>query len=161
MIITDKQSAIVQSVKEYTLNRWKLGTLHGLSHWERVANNGLILAKETGANPFITQLFAYLHDSCRMDDLEDLEHGIRASYLVKELRETLLAELTEQEYEQLYRACRDHTTILRDGDSTVDTCFDADRLDLVRLWITPDPNRMATDAGKRLAIEHGKNSIQH
>ena len=34
---------------------------------------------------------------------------------------------------------------------TIDACFDADRLDLGRVGITPDPNRMATEKGKEMA----------
>ena len=37
------------------------------------------------------------------------------------------------------------------GDITIDTCFDADRLDLVRCGIQPDPRGMATERGKELA----------
>jgi len=151
--LTEKQSIIIDNVKNYVLSKWKLGNLHGLPHWENVAKNGLMLAKHTGANPFITQLFAYLHDSCRIDDGADLQHGIRASELVIELKHTLLKELTPEELEQLYLACRHHTTALRLEEKTIDTCFDADRLDLVRLCITPIPDRMATETGLKMAIK--------
>ena len=42
---------------------------------------------------------------------------------------------------------RDSTTTLRTGNSTIDTCFDADRLDLERVGIIPYPNKMATSKG--------------
>ena len=35
--------------------------------------------------------------------------------------------------------------------ATIDACFDADRLDLGRVNITPDPEKMATEKGKELA----------
>ena len=35
--------------------------------------------------------------------------------------------------------------------STMYACFDADRLDLGRVGITPDPKKMATAKGKELA----------
>ncbi|MBR1788152.1 MAG: hypothetical protein IJ762_03025 [Bacteroidaceae bacterium] len=41
----------------------------------------------------------------------------------------------------------------RTGNITVDICFDADRLDLTRVGITPNPRRMATSLGARLAAE--------
>ena len=151
--LTDGQCTIIEEVKNYVLNKWKLGNLHGLPHWKNVAKNGLTLAEHTGANPFITQLFAYLHDSCRKDDGADLQHGIRASELVIELKHTLLKDLTPEEFEQLYLACKHHTTALRLEDKTIDTCFDADRLDLVRLCITPIPDRMATETGLKMAIK--------
>ena len=37
------------------------------------------------------------------------------------------------------------------GNPTIDACFDADRLDLRRVGITHDPNKMATEKGKELA----------
>lgn len=37
------------------------------------------------------------------------------------------------------------------GDPTIDACFDADRLDLGRVGIIPDPGRLATEKGKELA----------
>ena len=37
---------------------------------------------------------------------------------------------------------------LKTGNITIDTCFDADRLDLERVDIIPDPNRMGTSKGK-------------
>ena len=35
----------------------------------------------------------------------------------------------------------------RTGNPTVDACFDADRLDLMRVGIIPDSKRMATERG--------------
>ena len=66
----------IEQVKQWAIDHWTLGKLHGISHWERV-------------------------DNC--------------------------------------------------GNPTIDACFDADRLDLGRVGITPDPNKMATAKGKELA----------
>ncbi|MDL2308991.1 hypothetical protein LJC68_07460 [Bacteroidales bacterium OttesenSCG-928-B11] len=157
--LNDLQCAIIEDVKEYVLSHWKLNDLHGLPHWQNVAKNGLMLAKETNANPFVTQLFAYLHDSCRIDDGADFEHGERASELVSKLKDTLLKSLSSQEHKQLYLACKYHTTELRLNDATIDTCFDADRLDLVRLGILLNPERMATKTGCQLAEEYSMTQI--
>jgi len=37
-------------------------------------------------------------------------------------------------------------------DVTIQTCWDADRLDLGRVGIIPDPDRMCTGMGKQLAL---------
>jgi uncharacterized protein len=37
-----------------------------------------------------------------------------------------------------------------EADSTVQACWDADRLDLVRIGIEPEPDRLCTDAARRL-----------
>lgn len=38
---------------------------HGLTHWERVEKNGLLLATE-GVNTTVVRLFAYMHDKWRV-----------------------------------------------------------------------------------------------
>jgi len=56
----------------------------------------------------------------------------------------------------LSKACELHTTTLRTGNSTIDTCFDADRLDLERVGIIPYPNKMATVKGVYYAKNLGE-----
>ncbi|WP_199186981.1 hypothetical protein [Blastopirellula marina] len=51
----------------------------------------------------------------------------------------------------LYQACAGHTTGLTHDDITVRTCWDADRLDLGRVGVTPHPSRLCTDFAKRPA----------
>ena len=62
------------------------GGIHGAPHWSRVRVNGLILAKQTGANICVVELFAFLHDSRRFNDDYDPEHGARAACFVESLR---------------------------------------------------------------------------
>jgi uncharacterized protein len=52
---------------------------HGVAHWARVLENGMRLAEETGANIEVVQLFAVLHDSRRLNESTDPEHGPRAA----------------------------------------------------------------------------------
>ena len=49
----------------------------------------------------------------------------------------------------LYEACARHTDGLTDGDVTIQTCWDADRLDLGRVGKTPNPRRLCTAAAIR------------
>jgi uncharacterized protein len=48
------------------------------------------------------------------------------------------------------RACRLHTDGHTEGDPTLQACWDADRLDLGRVGITPKPHRLCTDAARGL-----------
>lgn len=139
-------TAMIEQIKEFAKQGWKLDECHGMPHWERVERNGLLLATE-GVNTTVVRLFAYLHDKWRIDNWEDLEHGKRAAEHLLELRGTLLAALADEEFEQLRRACELHTVRHRTGDITIDTCFDADRLDLTRVGIIPSPKKMATSRG--------------
>ena len=99
----------------------------------------------------VVSLFAYLHDSCRNDDGEDYQHGERAAEWMETLRDSYLRTLTDEEYSLLKEACRLHTIEHKTGNPTIDACFDADRLDLWRVGITPNPYRLATEKGKEIA----------
>ena len=148
-----KQIAIVQIVEDirrYVHAQWTLGALHGIRHWDRVYENGQkLLTPDT--NPLVIGLFAYLHDSCRIDDGEDLYHGKRAADWIETLRGTYLKDVSNEEIELLQEACRLHTTKLKTGNPTIDACFDSDRLDLWRVGIIPDPARLSTEKGKEIA----------
>ena len=148
-----KQIAIVQIVEDirrYVHAQWTLGALHGIRHWDRVYENGQkLLTPDT--NPLVIGLFAYLHDSCRIDDGEDLYHGKRAADWIETLRGTYLKDVSNEEIELLQEACRLHTTKLKTGNPTIDACFDSDRLDLWRVGVIPDPARLATEKGKEIA----------
>ena len=140
----------IEPIKQWAVSRWTLGALHGISHWERVERNGLQLATPE-CDVIVIRLFAYLHDSCRENDGYDEEHGPRAAKMIVGLRKTLLKGLSDQQFETLQKAIRLHTSTHCTGDPTIDACFDADRLDLGRVNITPDPEKMASAKGKELA----------
>ena len=142
----------IQEVREFALNGWGLGETHGLSHWQRVERNGIILSTINGniredINIKVVRFFAYLHDKCRLNDWADLEHGVRSADMLSDIRDTILKDFTDEEVAVLDKACRYHTTEQRTGIPTVDVCFDADRLDLGRVGIVPNPKLMATEQG--------------
>lgn len=68
----------IWEVREFALNGWKLGKTHGLSHWQRVERNGILLSTSNGCirediHIKVVRFFAYLHDKCRLSDWRDLE----------------------------------------------------------------------------------------
>ncbi len=144
------EQKIIAEIRNYVHSRWKLGSMHGIRHWDRVYENGQKLMTPD-VNPLVVGLFAYLHDSCRVDDGEDTYHAQRATAWIDTLRNTYLKDVSNEEIELLQKACRLHTTVSRTGNPTIDACFDSDRLDLWRVGITPDPNRLATEKGKAIA----------
>lgn len=121
--------------------------IHGAGHWIRVRANGLRLAPLTGADPIVVELFAVLHDVCRWGDGSDMEHGARSAELVVELCDDLLRIRNEQA-ELLSFACRYHSHGRTEADVTVQTCWDADRLDLGRVGIRPNPRFLCTAAAR-------------
>ncbi len=122
---------------------------HGITHWRRVAFLGDYLANRTGADKKVVNLFAYLHDSKRENELYDSEHGLRSSIYAKELYEQGLLEVSPSKLEQLLFACKYHSDPkAKSNDITVQTCWDADRLDLWRVGITPKKEFLSTDLAK-------------
>ncbi len=128
-----------------------LDGIHGIAHWRRVCANGLRLAKSTGADTVIVELFAFLHDSKRMNDGRDPQHGARAAQFAASLRGSLLT-LPDEEFELLRYACEYHTDGLIKAHVTVQTCWDADRLDLGRIGVRPDPRRLCTTAAREASM---------
>jgi uncharacterized protein len=134
--------------------------IHGVSHWVRVRETGLRLAAASAASPAVVELFAVLHDACRWSDGQDPAHGWRGAQLAAALRGTLI-HLPDEEFSLLQAACTDHTKGLTAADITIQTCWDADRLDLGRVGIVPDPARLCTAAARdpdliRWAIERSR-----
>jgi uncharacterized protein len=121
--------------------------LHGVTHWARVYENGLRLAPATGADEQILLLFALFHDSRRTNEGWDEGHGRRGADYAAALRGSAV-QLPPGAFDLLYHACAFHTEGLIDGDPTVQTCWDADRLDLPRAGIHPAPDRLCTPAAR-------------
>ena len=125
--------------------------VHGFPHWRRVRENGLRLAAVTGARPRVVELFAYLHDAMRVSDGRDPDHGPRAAELARSLAGTAF-EIEANELGLLLAACHGHSYGLTVGDRSVLTCWDADRLDLGRVGIRPDPDFLCTEAAREPAM---------
>lgn len=125
--------------------------IHGAPHWARVRSIGLELAQLTGADERVVELFSFLHDSRRFNDGHDPEHGSRAALFVAELAaEGALdhAGLDDQAFQHLGYACERHSDGLTEGDVTVRTCWDADRLDLGRVGIRPRAAYLCTEPAR-------------
>jgi uncharacterized protein len=125
--------------------------IHGESHWRRVAEVGLELAHGIpGADERVVLLFALFHDCLRQSDDDDPEHGVRAAKLIADLP-GLAEPLNDEKRRELCEALADHDRGLTTTNPTIGCCWDADRLDLGRVGIEPDPELMSTAAGTRRA----------
>lgn len=141
---------LIQAIREQYVLHWN--GVHGPSHWERVRENGQRLAALTGASPGLVELFAFVHDSCRTCDGADPDHGRRAGEFARTLAAAGTVCLAPTELEILVRACALHTTGRTDPDITVLTCWDADRLDLGRVGMRPDPAYLCTAPARSPAL---------
>jgi uncharacterized protein len=124
--------------------------IHGEAHWLAVAATGLDLAAETGGDAEVIFAFGLLHDTRREGDSHDPEHGPRAATFARELHGEKVLLLDDRRLELLCLALELHAEGQVSADSTVGTCWDADRLHLGRQ--TPgfriDPDLLSTDAAR-------------
>ena len=126
-----------------------LDGIHGLPHWSRVWFHGRALAARLDVNPGVLAWFAFLHDSQRHNDGRDPAHGARAAdFAVRLRRQGVIDELDAPAFERLCEAMRLHSDGHTTGDATLLACWDADRLDLARVGIRPEPQRLCTGAAR-------------
>lgn len=123
--------------------------IHGVAHWSRVRYHGLRVGKETEADLLVVELFAFLHDSCRQDDYTDPYHGHRAAVFANSLNGDHFS-VNDRQLEQLCTALEGHSGGEVNKDPTIQSCWDGDRLDLVRLNITPRSRYISATALKHV-----------
>jgi uncharacterized protein len=123
---------------------------HGVRHWLAVATNAAELAEATeGANPYLAVLFALLHDAARTAEADEPEHGVVAGDLLHELEPLLPRPLSDDDHDLLLYALIHHDEgLIAPDEPTIGMCWDADRLDLVRVGRTLDPAYFSTAAGR-------------
>jgi uncharacterized protein len=125
--------------------------IHGVKHWETVERNAHYLASFNNADTEVLSYFAYFHDCMRENEHRDKGHGPRAASFAKKYRD--LVPLNDIQFKQLTDACKGHTYGERPECITINTCWDADRLDLLRVGIMPDANRLHNEEAKRISNE--------
>ena len=136
---------LIAQIKKYYPLHWY--GVHGVIHWNRVYQNGIKLAEQNGVNTKVVQLFSVFHDSQRLSEGKDPNHGNRGAQLALRLRDYL--PLNNNEFELLVTACSIHTNTLTHEDISIQVCMDSDRLDLGRVGHYPDPSRLCTPMAKK------------
>jgi uncharacterized protein len=119
-------------------------THHGEQHWLAVARTGLEIRRaDDQCDRKVLFLFALLHDARRELETRDPEHGPRAAGLALTLRERALFGIDDARMALLMEACQLHDTGAVSDEPSIGACYDADRLNLARLGITPDPSLLS------------------
>jgi uncharacterized protein len=141
-------SQLNQMVVQQYAERLSLDGYHGPQHWERVLLNGLILYRLLPERvcPYTMYLFALFHDSKRQDEGVDRLHGLRGSVYFERLvklnaipfPDTLNPAQQQQIVAWTSFAIERHTNTLFSSVSQIAACWDADRLDLMRVGNYPD-----------------------
>ena len=106
-----------------------------------------MIARVNGADIEVVEHFALINDVMRIGESLDRSHGLRAAKFAAELWGKWI-DLTEAQLELLKEACKKHSNGQITSNMTIQTCWDADRLDLGRLGIRPNPKLLGTAAAK-------------
>jgi uncharacterized protein len=156
----------MEKIIEYIQSRALLfnSPIRGMRHWKSVEKIGMYLCERNNADRELVKMFAYIHDIGRVNEDEDFEHGKRSAEIAKEMvGNKIITGLNEDQLQKLYYACEHHSEAdAKSDDITIQTCWDADRLDLWRLRIAPRKELLYTDAGKTTeASEYAKKLHSH
>jgi uncharacterized protein len=119
--------------------------IHGANHWARVLNHGKNIGQSRKADLLVIELFGFLHDSCRFNDWDDPGHGQRAAEFAHGIHGDFYS-LQPKQLDQLCFALRHHSGGDVSEDATIQTCWDADRLDLGRVGIMPSAKYLSQEA---------------
>jgi uncharacterized protein len=161
MSMLNLDTAIAVGLRHFALD--PANTQHGPKHWSAVLHNALDLgAREgllrsgevlkRGAPSEFLVWFAVLHDCCRTSEDADPKHGERAAELVDGLVRdgTIRLHPFARPADLAYAIAR-HSTGRTSANKLIGLCWDADRLDLPRVGITPFKEFMSTVSGCELA----------
>lgn len=110
--------------------------IHGPSHWARVRYHALRLSSARQGDLLVAELFSYLHDSQRQNEWTDRGHGTRAAEYAISLNGSYF-DLLPSQLDLLATAIRFHSDAELHVDATIQSCWDADRLDLGRVGKRP------------------------
>ena len=133
----EPSSVVTQDYIDFLAKNFRLSHNghHGLEHWLRVLINGRLLAEENEADIQVVEHFALVHDIGRISENYDAHHGERAAKFVNSFSKWL--NLDEYQLYLLTEACKYHSTGRIIPNVTIQTCWDADRLDLGRVCVKP------------------------
>jgi uncharacterized protein len=112
--------------------------IHGANHWARVLHHGKSIGQIRKADQLVIELFGFLHDSCRLNDGRDPQHGQRAAEFAHGIHGDFYT-LEPKQLDKLCHALKHHSEGDVSTDATIQTCWDSDRLDLGRVGIFPSP----------------------
>ncbi len=123
------------------------GGIHGANHWARVLHHGKTIGELRQADLLVVELFGFLHDSCRLNDGRDPQHGQRAADFAHGIHGDFY-QLTPKQLDALCYAMHHHSGGEVSTNATIQTCWDSDRLDLGRVGIIPSPKFISVEGAQ-------------
>jgi uncharacterized protein len=138
----DRAGLIALIKSEFKLD-W--GGIHGANHWARVLYHGKTIGEIRQADLLVVELFGFLHDSCRLNDGRDPQHGQRAADFAHGIQGDFF-HLKPSQLDTLCFAMQHHSGGEVSTNTTIQTCWDSDRLDLGRVGIKPSAQYLSEEA---------------
>lgn len=121
--------------------------IDGLVHVKHVAFIGEIIAQVECPKKLNDVILAcYLHDIGRKET-DNLNHGLRG---VQKARIILERHFPETDIEKILKTIEFHSKGLTSTDPIIGSVWDADRLNLIRFNIDPNPRLLSTETAKVL-----------
>ena len=142
----DRSGLLKTVLAQFRINRHGA---HGTSHWARVRRHALTIGKATGSDLLVVELFSFLHDSQRENEGVDPGHGHRAADYALSLNREFF-DLSGTQLDLLCAAMRGHSDGAIDPNPTIQSCWDADRLDLGRVGIKPEAKYLSKEGAKHI-----------
>lgn len=157
---------VVSIVKDYAFKNSEKNDIHGFSHVERVFNLCLQLGKELGADLFLLQIAAFLHDIGRKKEKGDAlkrNHADISAEMALEFLKSKDFDLSEVEIESIIHCIRSHSFSNNSKPKTLEAKIlsDADKLDAlgaIGLYRTIGFT-VQNQGGIDLVIQHLENKI--
>lgn len=151
------QQCVPYVIRESTTLNYLQSRIHGLDHWYRVYMNAVLLGarEDREIDMDVVGLYALFHDSMRVNDGADFEHGNRGYRLWERYKQQVDVTdiFTHRQEELLFEAILEHSHGERSTNPTIGVCWDADRLDLHRKALWPDARYMSTAEGIAMCMQ--------
>jgi uncharacterized protein len=127
--------------------------IHGANHWARVLHHGKTIGELRRADLLVVELFGFLHDSCRLNDGRDPQHGQRAADFAHGIHGDFY-QLSPKQLDTLCFAMQHHSGGEVSTNATIQTCWDSDRLDLGRVGIKPSAQYISEEASTFIELAY-------
>lgn len=141
-------TALVRAAEKRATGAWRASEIHGDLHSRQVARIGhwlpRVIPAAAKADRDVVTAFAILHDAQRQNDGHDPEHGRRAAKVAKAMKQDGVLDLADDQIKTLRYALKHHAEGNTHTDPTIGTCWDADRLSLLRMQIRPSLRKLST-----------------
>ena len=144
----DKLTALINDVEQACGLNCCLskGRIHGVGHLRRVAYLAGRFAKVEDVCVKEAVIGGFLHDCARKDDRGGRTHAHESGDLALDI---MLEHWPDVDLDKIYSAIYNHADGLTTDDHLTGCIWDADRIALTRLGITPDPKLLSTNVAKR------------